>query len=365
MITIYPPLLHLIQLFVLPEIKKRIENGSITQDQLPIEISHFRAYQFKNTEHKISSVVELNQEVNLVIRTKLRKRKLTKELIGQTVSLDELCIDECFILPPKHNGRPCAYFYFSRIFLNPWLVFDLRPNVPGISEEELNELKLKYPIKEFIRERDVIKFIKPIEKMDILMKNNWPPAPGYHPQVFLEMHKEDSIVNSDDFSKIVSNSFNQSYWNNQINLWEQLNLFPKRITYIKKAIQAHFDGDYIASIYILCPQFEGIIRDYLIGNNQKVGKYKGNISTLKELLYSRKIIINPKKILDMVFEYLKEGSFLQRAGEIESPTKMINRPGILHGIFTGFECEELSLKFLILLDSLSFTLLSDKMVSQE
>jgi len=42
---------------------------------------------------------------------------------------------------------------------------------------------------------------------------------------------------------------------------------------------------------------------------------------------------------------------------------MINRHGILHGIFTQFESEELSLKFLMLLDSLIFILLSDRLAT--
>jgi hypothetical protein len=41
---------------------------------------------------------------------------------------------------------------------------------------------------------------------------------------------------------------------------------------------------------------------------------------------------------------------------------MVNRYGIAHGIFTGFECESISLKYLILLDSLSFVLLHDRML---
>lgn len=70
-----------------------------------------------------------------------------------------------------------------------------------------------------------------------------------------------------------------------------------------------------------------------------------------------------KEILDIILEYLKLGSFWTNTGNITNPRTQINRHGILHGLFKGFECKEISLKYLLLLDSLSLLLLQDKIIT--
>lgn len=79
---------------------------------------------------------------------------------------------------------------------------------------------------------------------------------------------------------------------------------------------------------------------------------------------SRKILMFPRKVFETIFDYLATGSFWKRTDTVSDPATTINRHGIAHGVFTGFECEEISLKYLILLDSLSFVLLHDKMLTK-
>ena len=57
----------------------------------------------------------------------------------------------------------------------------------------------------------------------------------------------------------------------------------------------------------------------------------------------------PRSVLDTIFDYLESGSFWKDTRTVKDPKSIVNRHGIAHGVFTGFECEEISLKYLILL----------------
>ncbi|MFH1061951.1 MAG: hypothetical protein V1747_03580 [Candidatus Omnitrophota bacterium] len=357
----YRPISDMIRLFVIPEIEKRIELKKISKTDLPIEINSFRAYQVKKENGSIENIVELNEEVNIQYRLKLKEGEFTEDMVGTTLKLSELDPnpDVSFIIPPDSNGIPCAYAFLNRVFLTPHLVFDFSPNAPDFSEKKPADLKFKYPIVQLLYERNFVKNIKPFEKMQKLKECNWPPSPDYYPEVFIEMHNS----NTDSPADTIQKKFNETYWNNKITFWKEASFFNNRISYIEKSIQAYLKEDYVASIYIICPQFEGIIRDYLYakyGNAIDGWEYKKKIDKLQELVISRKLLLYPKKILDVIVSELKDGSFWSNISKITDPRSEVNRHGILHGIFTNFECRELALKFLILMDALAFIILADK-----
>lgn len=257
----YRPISEIIRLFVLPEIEKRLNAGTIAADVLPLELSQFLAYQ-KKGNGKIIPVVQLNEEFNMTFKVKLKKsdKKFEK---GRLIGLEDIMLEECYIVPPECNGRPCAYFYFRREFLNPSMVFDCNPNVPSISDEELRNLKMRYPIGEVFKAKRFIEIVGPYEKTDVLISKNWPPNRAYYPKVFAEMHKDSNIADKPEFLSLLGRIFNQDYWKSQLELWGTVNLFPKRLEYIRGAVEEHLEKDYDSAIYTICPQFEGIIRDYL------------------------------------------------------------------------------------------------------
>lgn len=352
---------HLLEIYVLPEVEKRIKDGTIKGSDLPLEVNQFRLIQKKLPNGNMLSIVEINKEVNLRIQVKV-KRSVSA---GESLTLKDIYPEECFISPPVYDGKPTAYFLCQSLFFNYFLFFDLELNLPDITEDELKENKIPYPILEFINTRNFKKVVRPLEKIIILSDNNWPPAPGYYPQVLLELHKDPTIINSPNFLEIVSNSYGTPYWDKRFAFWQETNFFPNRLPYLKRALDAHFNKDYIASIYVLVPQFEGIIKDYLIKcGGTPVGGFQGYIKDLKDLILSRKILMFPRKVFETIFDYLATGSFWKRTDTVSDPATTINRHGIAHGVFTGFECEEISLKYLILLDSLSFVLLHDKMLTK-
>ena len=352
---------HLLEIFILPEIEKRIKEGKVKESTLPLELYQFRAIQKVLPDGTVLPIVELNQEINLTVEIKL-KRSVSPD---EQLTLNDIYPEECFIRPPIHDGKNSAYFLCQFFLFDYFLFFDCHPNFVGISEEELAKIKHHYPISDFIQISRFEKTVKPIEKLKMLSYNNWIPAPGYYPRVLLELHKDPTLINRSTFLDIVSNTYGITYWNKRFAFWEKANFFPDRLSYLKRALGAHFKKDYIASIYIIVPQFEGIIRDYLVkcGKNPK-GDFIDYVKILRELVFSRKVLMFHRKILEVIFHYLEQGSFWKYSGKIHDPRSIINRHGILHGNFTGFESETISLKFLILLDSLSFILLHDKILTK-
>ena len=353
---------HLLEIFVLPEIEKRLKSGQIRDGELPIELYQFRAIQRKMPDGKVLPIVELNDEVKLISKVKTKRAVSAGEPLG----INDIYPDECFIVPPSYDGKHAAYFLCQRLMFDYFLYFDCRPNLPNVTEKELEESMGRYPILDFINAKSFKEIVKPEEKIRILAEANWPPAPGYCPSAFVALHQDPNSITQPEFVKIVSKAYDRPYWDRRISFWEETNFFPERIQYIKRAVNAHFDKDYIASIYILVPQFEGIIRDYLESRGTTPAEgFQGYISQFKNLVFSRGVIMFPKNIMEIIFNYLETGSFWMRHScSVQDPKSMINRHGIAHGVFKGFECEEISLKYLILLDALSFILLHDKILTR-
>jgi hypothetical protein len=349
-------------MFIFPEVEKRIEKGEIQESDLPFEIYRFRAIQKKLPDGNIQPIVELNQEVELIFQVTATKAVFEDD---KYLSLNDIDEKECFIMSPIYDGKPASYFFAETTFCDYILTFDFRPNLPDVTEDQLQELKTRFPLPEFIKAKNLIPLISPVEKLKVLWNNNWPPSPGYFPGVLWELHRDPTVIDAPHFSQLISGVFDARYWERRVGFWQETDFFPNRISYIQRAVKAHFDKDPIASVYVLVPQFEGIVKDYL----DKCGKttQKGFIhyvETLKELIFSRKILLFPRKVLEIIFDYIETGSFWKRTSMISEPKTEINRHGILHGVFTGFECEEISLKYLILLDALSVVLLHDKILTR-
>lgn len=359
----YRTIAQLINLFILPEIEKRIKKGAIKKSDLPIEIIQFRAIQKKQSDGKVVPIVELNQEVNIVAEVGLKTPRAIS--VGDPLTVDDIYAEECFIMPPVYDDEPAAYFFCQSLFFDYSLFHDCRPNLPTIPEEELKKIKIPYPILDLMNAKKLYDDINPIEKIKKLSDNNWPPAPGYYPKVLFELHQNPTLLKSPSFIDMVSDVYGIDYWDRRFAFWDETNFFSARLPYLKKATEAHFDEDYISSIYILVPQFEGIIKDYLIDCEiTPKGGFKGYVKCLEKLISSRKVLMFPQKSLKIIFDYLSNGTFWDDSNNISDPLTTINRHGIVHGAYTRFESKELSLKYLILLDLLSFVLLHDKMLRQ-
>jgi hypothetical protein len=350
---------QILEIFVIPEIEKRIANGKIEKSDLPLEIRQFRAIQKKLGDHNYTPIVEINAEVNIILKVK-NKKPFTP---GMPVTLADIDPAECYLQPPQYDGKPAGYFYWFSNFLDSILIFDLEYNAQDDFAKDLQG-KMQFPILDILNAQDFLKVVRPLEKFRALSDNNWPPAPGYIPTIMRLLHDDPKLLGNDSFIDVVSGIYNSDYWKNKLDFWVQTNFFPKRVPYIERAIKAHYTDDFITSTYVLVPQFEGIITDYLHRNLESIpDEFIKKIKALNDICLSRKILLYPKEVLEVILDYLENGSFWARSESIDNPKVSINRHGILHGVFTDFECKEISLKYLILFDALAYILLNDKIVS--
>ncbi len=126
----------------------------------------------------------------------------------------------------------------------------------------------------------------------------------------------------------------------------------------------YLGGDFVSAIYVLVPHLEGIVKTYL-RKCQIIPNYRFEscLQQFRDLIQSRSLIMYPKQFLEAILEYLNKGPFLAETTKVGDPSKYVNRHGIAHGVFTGFESQEIALKYLLLLDGLSFLLVHDRMVS--
>jgi hypothetical protein len=86
------------------------------------------------------------------------------------------------------------------------------------------------------------------------------------------------------------------------------------------------------------------------------------VSEFERLIESRKVLLFPHFVLNLVLDFIDSGSFWNNTTTIADPKQEVNRHGIAHGVFTEFETQELALKFLILIDCVAFVLLQDQLV---
>lgn len=349
-IVLYRPISQMLQIFVLPEIDRRVKSGAITETSLPLHVHQFRVVQ-PGPEH----FVELNDQVHL--RVRVRTRKAMK--LGQPVHLDEIDADSAELGPPIVDGTPRSYFLLRSAFLNLQIAFDF-------TQSEIDEIRplMPLPIAEFVYMRDFLDAVKPVERFRQLASINWPPAPGYFPNVIAYAHQNPGKLHHAEFADTVSATYNVDFWQQKIDLWEEARFFPGRLHYIQKAVDEYFEGDWISSIYVLVPQFEGIVRDYLAAAGElPESGFKDMVNQLGTLVFSRSILLFPAPVLELILAFLRTGTFWRDSARIDNPRHEVNRHGIAHGAFTGFETRDIALKYLVLLDALALLILQDKMVS--
>ena len=68
-------------------------------------------------------------------------------------------------------------------------------------------------------------------------------------------------------------------------------------------------------------------------------------------------------MLELILDFLKTGTFWSDTANIGDPRQQVNRHGIVHGVFTGFEARDIALKYLVLMDALALVMLHDRIVS--
>ena len=348
-LMVYRPVSQMVQMFVLPEVDRRVESGAIAEVDLPLPVLQFRVVQ-PGPGH----MVELNEEVQLTLHVKVKKDIEA----GQRVHLGEIDPASTVLAPPIVDGTARSFFLLLSAFLNLETAFDFTQGGPGPIGPPM-----QFPIARLVQMRGFLETVKPVEKFRHLANLNWPPAPGYFPNVIAYAHDNPAELKEPQFTDKVADTYDVDFWQRQMDLWMQTKLFPGRLHYIRKAVDEYFQDDWISSIYVIVPQFEGIIRDYLraVGEVPKDG-FKDMVCQLRKLVFSRRVLLFPSPVLELILGFLETGTFWKNTASIDDPTQEINRHGIVHGIFTGFEARDIALKYLVLVDALALLMLHDRIV---
>jgi hypothetical protein len=129
-------------------------------------------------------------------------------------------------------------------------------------------------------------------------------------------------------------------------------------------LERYFLKDFISAIYVLVPQFEVIVPDYLRhANIEPKYRFESCLGQLRALPLSRELILFPKEMLEAILNYLPDGPFLIETAKVSYLGNEVNRHGIAHGVFVELENQTIALKYLALLDGLAFVILEDRIVT--
>jgi len=348
----FRPLSQMIPIHVVPSIDTKIASGILTAQQLPIELNRLQIL-WPATGLPI---VQINDEVQ--IRVEGTARRAVEA--GDPIYINDLVPGSERLVPPSLNDTPVAYLLLFSLFMDLRFYFDFSPNAPDWNPA--HQRKPSYEFQEIALRTHFMENHPPKTFLLRLKQLGWPPSASYYPVLVQTMQQPGGDSPASIAATIVA-MHGAPYWTKRIALWSELDIFSTRTTYVRKAVEEYLEGDYVSAIYVAVPQFEGIIKDYVLSSGGAIaGKFRDTLSEFKRLIESRKVLLFPRFALDLVLDFIDNGSFWNNTSTITDPSQEIDRHGIVHGVFTGFETQELALKCLLLLDCLAIILLQDQLV---
>jgi hypothetical protein len=350
------PMSQFVRMSVVPEVDRRVAAGMLAEKDLPFQIFQFRWIQGSGQK-----LIEVNEEVKLLVKVKTTRAIAA----GEPMTLADFDSNECYLEGPTIDGKPAAFFFSRSTFLNFLNIFDFTPNAPSDGPSGPFEPRpIRYPIAELVQADAMLDAMRPIEKYKQLCDANWPPGPAYYPAVLWQAHNDPTSITQPAFSDTVAAAYSQKYLEERLDFWSETTFFGDRFVYVKKATNEYLEGDYISSIYVLVPQFEGIIKDYLTAAaGAHRYKIESAVADLRNLVLSRRVLMFPRAVLDIIFTFIADGSFLAETTGIRDPAVEVTRHGIAHGKFVGCENRNIALKYIVVLDALAYVILHDKLLA--
>jgi hypothetical protein len=345
LILAYRPLATFLA-YVAADIEVRKRDGRLPQIPRPVEITRLRLLLPAS-----GPVVELNEEVAIPVTVRA-KRALEA---GEAVSLSDIEPDECFLVPPEIDGNRVAFYLAISSYLGMFASFDFTPNGP----EGPSTAAMKYPVGRLASISELIKSLRPDDQFENLARQNWPPGPGYFPEVLTSGLNPATPA----FVDSVDRNYSARYWAKWCGFWREIGACQNRIDYVEKAVERYQSGDYISAIFVATPQIEGIIRDHLTASGvQPSTKLRKMLAQFRKLVLSRPMMFHSERFLNLIVKFIEQ-DVMRDAGTVSDPRQEINRHGVAHGVFTGFERRDIALKYLVLLDAVLFVVFHDRLVT--
>ncbi|MDW5265362.1 MULTISPECIES: hypothetical protein [Acidobacteriaceae] len=348
----FRPLSQFMLSMIIPAIEAKVANGSVSPNALPVELKRLQILWPQSGQ----PIVQINDEVAINI---IGKPSREGYKLGESVTAADFIPGSERLVPPEISGARVAYLLLFSSFMDFRVYFDATANAP---EGQGDSVMQPYELQELAARKSFFQAHPPEALLARLKQLGWPPSPTYYPTLVHSMSQLGGDT-PQNIATTIKAIHAPAYWAKRIALWEELTIFAARTEYVKKAINEYLEADYVSAIYVAVPQFEGIINDYVKSAGGTLsGGFRDHVNEFLRLIQSRKLLLFPRYALTEVVDFIDSGTFWNNTSTVTNQQEDVNRHGIAHGVFTGFETQELALKFLILLDCIAFILLQDQVL---
>ena len=342
---------NVLQEYVFPEIEKKYPKNIVYIEKFLILFPNFT-----------NPIVKINNEVNFVAEIKLPPNNRSIEK-GGVVYLPDI---ERFnsAKTPEYEGKkvPTIFVYLQgaeyKIFVDFTAII--------LSEEELKkqEESTSKPYLHYLNYmHEKLTYQQFIDNKKIFYDSGLWPIPRLIPLPLNQITH--FLINNEKekAEKLLIEYCDNDFLNGLFQEWYEYAPFLDRQEAFNEAIDAYNNNKFISVIYLLIPQIEGIITDYLYSLELKKAipwKESLKINQISDILALSNTGSFLEKIRDKYFyEYLSQGPMLSRFDNWfqELDASIPNRHAIAHGrynpdYFTKLNC----VKLFLIIDTLFFTI---------
>lgn len=322
--------------FLQPWMNDKTERGSMIRNFLI----------FRDKENHAEVYINFDT-IASVVSKRISKDGIRK---GERVSSEDIGDIREISFPEITLRKDCGVIYFFTLGWRRGVYFDYLPLQPDSTYQCQNLEMVFAAIHTVLLHPNLYRKYPKIK--DAMFERGWFPfirLLGWRINEIIE-----GLSNGFKLDKIeekIVNSFDKEDINTMYNGWLTKQNFKGQETFIRKAIDEYFEGDYISAIHILYPHIEGLMQQ-LCFNGEDVGKSKTIVHKLTE---TAKINCSGQNLFlpDEFEEYLNIIFF----PKIDFSTVPLTRHTVTHGIADGEKFTRVkAFQAILILDQMYFYL---------
>jgi hypothetical protein len=287
-------------IFILPELDKRIREGTVSNSYFPTEI-------LIKVIRNEPPVVEFDSEIKKNA-TSISAKNF--DALDEEVQLSD--IQGMLTVNLEDMSNVIQYFYLKKIFGKYHIIANLDTSSsinshPGLKNEELLGALHHLSFKEKI----VMWHNRHSQELQLI--GLW-GAPALIPYPLNKILDFVSTDKTQEARTMLLNHCNQEFIENLCYRWWTVEVFKKRQGLFVDAIDAHKRGKYGLAIHALLPQIEGIMTDWIYENpDGNLPRYRQESKTLDFFSILRKKLNDAFQlnILDSTAEFILKGPVLE------------------------------------------------------
>lgn len=346
-------------LYILPEIKKRRDSGSITDD--------FRVKQcLIKLPRNREPIVLFNHEVSWLVYVVVSEE--VKE--GDIPYLHQLTDFHSVVLPEEDGEQVAFIFLKHRIGDKYDVIVDATPNLEMSPEErqaakkEIQDLIIAFITQNLADYAAEAYFCD--KTQNLLYKNGLWLVPRLMPYPLAEVVRRIETSPKKATELIQKYCHEKGLLEEMLEDWWSFDIFKSRQTILEDCCFAHKNGRYSLSIHTLMPQLEGIITDWIftqLPENEIPWKQESKTKKFKDVLMDKDpFSLSYPRVVDSVISFITDGPVLSSFKKWFDKVDDVfpNRNVVQHGRYEEALYTEInSLRLFLLLDTI-FYLIKDK-----